>query len=676
MRLLRFRVKNYRCVDDSGWIDVRDKTALVGRNESGKTNLLLALQSLNPPEGLSALNSVKDYPRDRNIKDFDDSTRMLETEWHLTDAEQSELTNIFPRAEDVSKVSVSRAYKAKRYVGFSGLPSLSVDRDLIDENVESLQRSISASTRALDESARGEVKQALSSLVGTANRHRDRPRSWASSMKETLGQFEDKLTQAELSPSDKGQEALRTLLEHAEDILRDSDAKQEALNWVGSQLPVFVYLDEYPRIEGHQDLTDYLERLKEGEQTEEDENFGKLMKVAGLDAGELNTLLEGEHEKRNQLVNRASAYVTQRIKELWRDRDLKIRFNVDREHFDTFVIDSQAVYDVEVNLNERSRGFRWFFSFYVTFAADTQGGPKEDAVLLLDEPGLHLHAVAQEDLLRHFDEDFENQIIYTTHSPFMIPTDDLPSVRTVTISQETGTKVTNDPTGDAKTLFPLQTALGYSITQSLFIGKQNLVVEGVTDYWYLSGVSSLFHDTSRTALRDEVVITPAGGAQKVSYMVALLASQDLQVAVLLDAEDEARRTAMQDLVKQKLIRDDYLTFVSEGFKSSRTEADVEDLLDDDVFDGLVREAYEDELEGRTLTTNDQIPRLVNRYKEAFEDIGLEFHKTRPAKLFLTKLSEDPDTVLTSASADRFENLFGAVNERFEMRERRDHGPFE
>ena len=59
-------------------------------------------------------------------------------------------------------------------------------------------------------------------------------------------------------------------------------------------------------------------------------------------------------------------------------------------------------------MDERSRGFRWFFSFYIVFAADTQGGDAEGAILLLDEPGLFLHALSQADLLRHFDNDFKN----------------------------------------------------------------------------------------------------------------------------------------------------------------------------------------------------------------------------------------------------------------------------
>jgi predicted ATP-dependent endonuclease of OLD family len=99
------------------------------------------------------------------------------------------------------------------------------------------------------------------------------------------------------------------------------------------------------------------------------------------------------------------------------------------------------MYDVEVNLDERSRGFRWFFAFYITFAADTHGGNADGAVLLLDEPGLHLHAKSQGDLLKLLRADFKNQIIYTTHSPFMVPSDAINIVRTVSIDPEKGTHV-------------------------------------------------------------------------------------------------------------------------------------------------------------------------------------------------------------------------------------------
>ena len=173
--------------------------------------------------------------------------------------------------------------------------------------------------------------------------------------------------------------------------------------------------------------------------------------------------------------------MTSELRRLWKDRQLKVRFSPDAHHLDTFIADPNSLYDVEVNLDERSRGLKWFFSFYITFSADTSdGGSSDNAILLLDEPGLYLHALSQADLLHHFADDFKNQIIYTTHSPFMVPTENLDAIRTVNITQDAGTTVTDTPTGDSRTLFPLQMALGFSLSQSLFVGSDNLIVEGVT----------------------------------------------------------------------------------------------------------------------------------------------------------------------------------------------------
>ncbi len=147
-----------------------------------------------------------------------------------------------------------------------------------------------------------------------------------------------------------------------------------------------------------------------------------------------------------------------------------------------------------------------------------------------------------------------NQILYSTHSPFMVPTQALESVRTVNIVEDSGTTVTNDPSGDARTLFPLQAALGYDLAKSLFVGPNNLVVEGVTDLWILSAVSAYLTELDRTALNDALTIRPAGGAQKVSYMVALLTSESLNVLVLPDSERDAKATKTE-LLKAKFIRE-------------------------------------------------------------------------------------------------------------------------
>lgn len=665
MILESFRVTNFRSINSSGDIKVSRITALLGRNESGKSNLLRALQSLNSAEGFAALNPIKDFPRHRRLEECKPDTRVVASTWRLTDEEKPELTAILPRAASVMHVEIGRYYEAKHWVGFPNIANQVFDEAHVKAQIRKIAPAVKAAAAKLDAAPQATLEAAADSFEQAITVVDDRV-AWAAGAKAALATLRKALAAADADLTDKQEQVVVELEELSETISGDKDAQAKARKWAVSKLPVFIFLDEYPEFSGHQNIAEYLQRKNGGNPplTAGDRNFEKLCKVAGLDPEKLHELLsKQDQETRNQLVNRASAVVTSEIKRLWKDRPLKVRFNLDANFLDTLISDPNATYDVEVNLDERSRGFKWFYSFYITFSADTNGGNAANAILLLDEPGLYLHAKSQTDLLRHFEADFVNQILYTTHSPFMVPTQKLDSIRTVNIGEQSGTTVTNDPTGDARTLFPLQAALGYDLAQSLFVGPNNLVVEGVTDFWILSSVSEHLASLSKTGLSPELTLTPAGGAQKVSYMVALLSSEELNVLVLFDEEKDARSTR-DDLVRTKLICEHNVVFVSEAFgQPAPKEADVEDLLDPQVYESLVRESYSKELKGKKLTLNPNIPRIAKRFEAAFEEAGLQFQKTRPARLLLSKMATDPTSIVTADATARFEILFKAVNAR-------------
>ncbi len=674
MKLVSFQVWNFRSINKSGSIDVSRITSLVGRNESGKTNLLLALKSLNPPEGLRPLNRIKDFPRHKRLEECDDNTRVLETSWELGADESAELEGVFPRAKGVKTVTIGRSYGTEQRVGFKKLPQLKFDKRQVVAKVKKIVPVAKAAAQNLEEAKQLALNKAIETFQAEVTKEAGAI-DWANASATACVNFRQAIANAGVTLPDAAEVPLDEIDELAETINSDDESYAAARRWAIEKLPIFIYLEDYPELRGHQNIAEYLRRKREGQLDDSDRNFEKLCKVAGLKPEELDQLSKsGEQETRNQLANRASAVVTNEIRRLWKDRALKIRFNLDAEHMDTLVSDPTAVYDVEVNLNERSRGFKWFFSFYMAFSADTRGGAASNAILLLDEPGLYLHAMSQRDLLRHFYDDFDNQILYTTHSPFMVPTDDLAAVRTVSIGEDSGTTVTNDPSGDARTLFPLQHALGYSNAQSMFIGPCNMVVEGVTDYWIISSISEYLTDQSKKGLNEALTITPSGGAQKVSYMVALLTSEELSVLVLLDSERQAEQTK-DDLVKAKLIREDNVLFVASAFDEPISEADIEDVLDPAVYEALVNECYAKELKGKSLSLNPKIPRIAKRYEAAFDGVGLEFHKTRPARLLLNKMASAPADVMTALTAERFERLFEALNASFEKHIAKDAKPF-
>ena len=666
MKLLSFRIQNFRSINDSGSIDASRITALLGRNESGKSNLLRALQSLNPPEGLAPLKKVKDFPRHRRLEECSDNTPVVSTEWELTPGELKELVAILPYADTISRIRIGRRYGGTvRWVALDGLKQIEFSISAVASSGRRVAASIRAKAKKLEDTVESTaLNKAADDFEGNLTKEKEKD-SWAKSATTLFKSVNTALASADVTLTEKQQEILDELEAKAAEINSFESAHAKARQWIIEHLPVFIFLEEYPDLNGHQNVAEYLHRKGRNQLTESDQNFEKLCKVAGLVPSELEAhLAQDDQETRNQLANRASSVITQEIRRLWKDRSLRIRFNLDASHFDTFVSDPNSIFDVEVNLDERSRGFKWFLSFYMAFAADTNGGAATNAILLLDEPGLYLHAKSQGDLLAHFQADFTNQIIYTTHSPFMVPTHNLDSIRTVSIAETAGTTVSNDPTGDSRTLFPLQAALGYDLSQSLFVGAHNLVVEGVTDFWMISSISEYLRDQRKPFLNPDLTITPAGGAQKISYMVALLTSEEMNVIVLLDEERDAKSTK-DDLVKAKLISEENVIFVSEWNQPRVSEADIEDLLDEEVSASIIKESYAKELKGKNLTLNSKIPRIAKRYEQAFKELGIEFFKTRPARVLLRKMASNPEEIVTPETERRFVALFSVINSRFE-----------
>jgi len=460
MRLASFQITNFRSINDSGSINTPQITAILGRNDSGKSNLLRALHSLNPAEGLAELSPIKDFPRHRRLEECQDDTPVVATRWALEDSERAELAQMLPRAANVRHVTAGRGYGTARWSGLEGLGDLSLDVSDIKGKVRKIVPAVKAAAEKLADDARATLEQAADAFDAAMILSPDYIR-WSTGAVAALQLLRKAMAAADAELSDKQEQMLAELEDVARSIANDTPALAMAKEWVLQKLPRFIYVDEYPALPGRQNIAEHLARKGWGQAAPEQRNFEKLCKVAGLDPQQLQDLLEkNDQATRNQLANRAGSVVTAEIRRLWKDRELKVRFNLDGPYMDTLVSDPSGAYDVEVNLDERSRGFQWFFSFYVAFAADTKGAG--DAVLLLDEPGLHLHARSQADLLAHFEQDFANQIIYTTHSPFMVPVHRPDAVRTTSTSEAAGTTVSNKAEGDARTLYPLQAALALS----------------------------------------------------------------------------------------------------------------------------------------------------------------------------------------------------------------------
>jgi predicted ATP-dependent endonuclease of OLD family len=290
-------------------------------------------------------------------------------------------------------------------------------------------------------------------------------------------------------------------------------------------------------------------------------------------------------------------------------------------------------------------------------------GKFKNAVILLDEPGLHLHAAAQQDLLKQLKTyAADNQLIYSTHLPFMIDFTRLDNIFVCEEKGADGTKVHKDwATADKDARFTLQAALGLSWSQSLFVGKFNLIVEGVTDYWFLTTISTMFKDAGLVGLDEQLIITPAGGASKVAYVGTILHGQKLNVAVLLDSDAEGN-AAYKQLVHEWILKNKFVLRVGEILNVKENRA-LEDLFGEEYYLVMTQAAYSPELAGKKLSLKPQ-PNLllVERVSEALKQMGIEeFNKGRVAKRIMDDLAKKKISDLPATTVENFKKVIGTIN---------------
>jgi predicted ATP-dependent endonuclease of OLD family len=281
---------------------------------------------------------------------------------------------------------------------------------------------------------------------------------------------------------------------------------------------------------------------------------------------------------------------------------------------------------------------------------------------LLDEPGLNLHASAQADLLRFLEDLSEDyQIIFTTHSPFMISSERLNRVRTV-LETDKGSIISDSiQEKDPNTLFPLQAALGYDIAQNLFVSKKNLLVEGVSDLIILTAISGILEADNRIGLRSDITIVPTGGLEKVATFISLLRGSKLEMACLLDSYTDAKGKAkMDNLISEKIIQKNKIRFFDE-FLDSHNTADLEDLFSKEDYLKLFNSAFHEHKNIELTDLNSSIHQIIIQINK---HLGVErFNHYRPANE-LVKVSNDK-TNFTPQTLDNFEKVFIEMNGLFE-----------
>ena len=455
---------------------------------------------------------------------------------------------------------------------------------------------------------------------------------------------------------------------------RDSVALEEVEQQLDGLLPHFVYFDDYSTMRGRISIERLLERRDDGEQLDDsDRTFLSLLSVAGAELEDLQTQPNYEHLKAE--LESAAIGISDEIFEFWQqNKQLRVDFDLsaasptDPAPLNTGTILHVRIWNdrhrVSVPFDERSRGFVWFFSF-LTYFSNLEEEEHGSLVLLLDEPGINLHAMAQKDFLRFMDERLapKHQVIYSTHSPFMVDLERLGRVRMVEDLDNTGTVVSEDVlSNDRETVFPLQVGLGYQIAERLFRAPHVLMVNSPADLIYLQILGDVSASKTGARLDPRWVVIPVGGEDNVPTFVSLLGESHVNVAVLMDITPTKKQRIEQLAEDGPINRTGPIKWVE---VAKVRDADLEDLFDPAFYLELVNRAYTDDLPSDLTmkSISDSNPRIAARVAAYFEEEGIDggtLDRTRPAAYLLGRHAELRGGI-DDATIERASALFERLN---------------
>ncbi len=666
MKLVSAKVGPFRSINTEQAISIDPEvTVFVGMNEAGKTVFLKALHKSNDAMGIEQFNPVEDYPR-KNLTAYNKK--------HATEPEAATKLTYQPTAELIAKINAELHTELKPEFLFS------VDYKYDNEQYISIE---------VDELP---VIRALANLPGLST-------DTVADVKkaQSVRQIAELLAAGERTEADKA--FLATIVARIAKTEWTNVVQSEVYTRLSIHIPKYLYFSDYDLLPGKLNLVDLANRVASAKANPataqaqikpQHQAVLALLRMADVDLSEI-TGTNG-YEVMKAKIEAVSISLTDQVLEFWKqNEDLEVEVDIKPDSTDEapfnngpnlyLRIKNRRHRGVSTPFDQRSRGFIWFFSFLVWFDSvqhqlNPAGTTKHaNLILLLDEPGLALHALAQADFLRYIDSlSKQHQVLCTTHSPFMVNSDRLHQVRVVEDQATIGTVISDNLSGsDQRTIFPLQAALGWTVAQNLFISKQNLLVEGPSELTYLQCVSALLEAQGATGLMDGITIVPVGGLSNLVTFVSLLGASGLQLGILHDYSGHTDQK-LEDLVRQKLLARKSIFNVSqfrdiEKFGQDTIATDIEDLFEPSVYLDYFNKTYAKQLDGKQIKLED-LPkgdRIVHRIERTLADKDI---KVRPSGGFnhysvAAKFGSSPPTKIDEFTATRFSALFDAINSNFE-----------
>lgn len=702
MTLKRFRVTNFRSIMDSGWVDCDDVTSLVGINEAGKTNVILALWKLHPVrEGkIDLLHDMptKEYSSWRSMPD---RIVFISADFELDRSLVDKVVALCKCDRAAAEiVNIKRRFDGEYLVSFPNYKKVeSIDSAIIIEIVSNA----AARLQVLNEKTKAEagIKEKVSMAYETILSYLAGKNALVQSdLDEIKAKYPTGITQSATSEIYPNLQCVQNDIEKAFCELNPINPtdNEEAKRLMLEEMPSFVYYSNYGNLDAQIYLPHAIKWLNNEEVAGIDNSakvrtlrvlfdFVKLNPQEVLDLGKdpvkivkdnygretIHQPTTEEIEKATEqkaaraiLLNSASADLTRKFKEWWKQGNYIFRFQADGEFFKIWVSDDKRPEEVE--LERRSTGLQWFLSFYLIFLVESQEAHK-GAILLLDEAGQSLHPLAQKDLIAFFNNLAKtNQLIYTTHSPFLVDTSNIDRAKVVYSDNHGLTVVSSDLRAaddkiNEKSIYAVHAALGLSVSDILLQGCQPIIVEGPSDQHYFNAIKMYLIRHNEFTPNMELVFMPSGGVRGVAGVVSIVSGKDGELPlVVLDADGSGK--SAKDKLQSGLYKHSTDSIIDVGEFLDFENGEVEDIVPPRLIlrhiGRLFREIEDEDFEDYYVEGKAIVPQVESFAKLHSIDLPKGW-KVDVSRGFKQQLLKAKDDVVPDDYMNKWKKLFNMFN---------------
>lgn len=506
MKLISFRVKNYKSVKDSGECYLENNvTIFAGKNGSGKSNILEALYKF----------STYDFDFEEDNYNYEDECPIIQNKYHLSVEELKEIRDKFNIDIGNEVIITLDTNDNEEYLYEI---ELQIDLTKLENNNKKLIEKI--------------IKETANDQLIIANSY------------------------AEVLQNHEG-----SRLETAKKVLQTSgfidtkDLVDDIETYIVSNIPQFVY---------QKTIENELKSVITKESIKTNDFHRDIAKLLNFNENDFDETVD--KSKRTRRSNKLSKMLTGKFGNFYTQDKIELKFALDGDSITMDVIEPNKASDNENKIENKSDGLRWFIAFYTKLNVTKS----KDVIILLDEPGMYLHAKACDEMLKIFkDISKESQILLATHNPYLIKADNLGAVRLVLNDEKNSTIIENKPhryqqDKNMDALTPILTSIGYELTMSIHVGdqKNNLITEGISDYYFLHGMAEILNKNLG------YLIIPSSSAEKINYIGSILIGWGLNTIALLDTDAKGKKK--EEELKSLVDRCVYI--------SSEANLSIEDLF--------------------------------------------------------------------------------------------------